>query len=202
MLAEARTSPDFVNYLTYIFASSQLPDLGLSSGTLFSVRYSAAVNLKNHIKLAYSSIPEESLAYVKTSVLSTLQDTNPQLRSFAGTVITEIVQKGGLLQWPEILQELIGLVSNSGGNVPSEAQEGAMSALAKVCEDNRKTAGQGLPRSKADDSDCSEALKIHGQLERQDTSLSPSRHLKSFIPQKSQALFSQLDVVFEYHLQS
>lgn len=193
MLGNARTSPNYVNYLTYIFTSSQLPELGLAGGTLFSVRYSAAINLKNYIKVVYNSIPKDSLVYIKRSVLNTLQDTNPQLRSFAGTVITEIVQQGGLMQWPEILQELITFVSNTAGNIPIEAQEGAMSALAKVCEDNRKLLDKDYQGQRP-------MAVIVPKLLQYTTSPNARirvfslKTLKAFIPQKSQVLFSQLDV--------
>lgn len=192
MLTGARTSPNYVNYLTYIFTSPQLPEVGLSGGTLFSVRYSAAINLKNYIKLGYKSVTKESLDYIKSSVLGTLQDTNPQLRSFAGTVITEVVQQGGLLQWPEILQELMGLVSNSAGIVTSEAQEGAMSALAKVCEDNRRLLDKDYQGQRP-------MTVIVPKLLQYTNNSNPKirvfalKTLKSFIPQKSQVLFSQLD---------
>src|SRR5271168_2363049 len=107
MIASAASTPDFVNYLTYIFASTQLNQFGLSGASLFSTRYSAAVSLKNFIKNSFRSIQPQTLSYVKTSVLGVLQDSNPQLRSFAGTVITEIVQQGGLLKWPELLGDLL-----------------------------------------------------------------------------------------------
>ena len=194
MLGNARTSPDYVKYLTYIFASSQLPEVGLTgAATLFSVRYSAAVNLKNYIKGFYNSIPKDSLAYIKGSALTTLQDTNPQLRSFAGTVITEIVQQGGLMQWPEILQELMSLVSNTAGNVPPEAQEGAMSALAKVCEDNRKLLDKDYQGQRPMTVIVPKLLQYTNNSNAR-VRVFALKTLKSFIPQKSQVLFSQLDV--------
>jgi transportin-1 len=192
MLISASTSPNYVNYLTYIFTSAQLPELGLSSGTLFSVRYSAAINLKNYIKLGYKSIPRDSLDCIKNSVLSTLQDTNPQLRSFAGTVITEIVQQGGLLQWPEILQDLMGFVSNPAGDVTAEAQEGAMSALAKVCEDNRKLLDKDYHGQRPMTVIVPKLLQYTGNSNSK-IRVFALKTLKSFIPQKSQVLFSQLD---------
>ena len=134
-----RTDPDYTNYLNFIFSSpQQLTQIGFQSTSLFNIRYAAAINLKNYIKTSYPSIPKASLAYIKISALNTLQDTIKQLRDFAGTIITEVVQRGGLLQWPEVLRELLDLVDGSGGNVSVDTQEGAMSALAKVCEDNRK----------------------------------------------------------------
>lgn len=193
MLGNAQTSSDYVNYLTYIFASSQLPEVGLTGGTLFTVRYSAAINLKNYIKVLYSSIPRDSLAYIKRSVLNILQDSNPQLRNFAGTVITEVVQQGGLMQWPEILQELLSLVSNIAGNVSSEAQEGAMSALAKVCEDNRKLLDKDYQGQRPMTVIVPKLLQFTNNPSAR-IRVFALKTLKSFIPQKSQVLFSQLDV--------
>merc|ERR1712093_958135 len=106
MLLKARESPTFVDYLRYIFSDPQLGEsLNLNPGTTFLVRYAAAIQLKNHIKAHYKSIPQDKLLEVKSSTLSMLQDQNAQLRTFAGTIITEIVQQGGLLQWPEVLVE-------------------------------------------------------------------------------------------------
>ncbi|RMZ76318.1 hypothetical protein DV738_g4996, partial [Chaetothyriales sp. CBS 135597] len=139
ILNQARQNPYFVDYLVYIFSTPQIGDhFQLNPGTLFLVRYAAAIKLKNHIKDAYSSIPKEKLVQVKAGTLQMLQEPNAQLRAFAGTIITEIVQQGGLLSWPEVLQDLITLVANGPGNVSDDTQEGAMSALAKVCEDNKR----------------------------------------------------------------
>ncbi len=42
------------------------------------------------------------------------------------------------MSWPEFLPQLLNLLSNEGGQVSTEAQEGAMTAMAKICEDNTK----------------------------------------------------------------
>lgn len=179
--------------MTYIFASTQLSQIGLSGTSLFNVRYSAAINLKNYIKSSYKQIAEPTLSYIKSSILATLQDTNPQLRSFAGTVITEVVQQGGLLQWPEVLSELLNLVSNQTGQVPADAREGAMSALSKVCEDNRKILDreyQGqrpmlviIPKLLDFTADANPKIRLFAL-----------KTLKALIPQRSQILLSALDV--------
>ena len=192
MLAKALSSPDYVNYLTYIFTSCDSPQLSLNSTSLFTVRYSAAINLKNYIKTSYETIPKSTLSYIKASVVSTLQDTNPQLRSFAGTVITEIVQKGGLLQWPEILQNLLSLASNEAGNVPPEAQEGAMSALSKVCEDNRKLLDRDFQGQRPTTVLVPKLLDLSTTPNTR-IRLFALKTLKLFIPQKTQALLSALD---------
>jgi transportin-1 len=193
MLTNARTSPDYVNYLTYIFTSSQLGQLGLQGATLFSVRYSAGINLKNYIKDFYKSIPREILAYIKSAILNNLQDSNPQLRSFTGTVITETVQQGGLLQWPEVLQELMSLVTNQAKNVSSETQESAMSALAKVCEDNRKLLDKDFQGQRPVAVIVPKLLEFAGHTSPRIRFLA-LQTLKAFIPQKSQTFLSMLDV--------
>ena len=139
MLTQAKASPNITNYLTYIFSNGQLlQSLDLNPDALSLVRSSAALNLKNTIRTSYKAIPEASRAYTRSAVLACLEDPSAQIRSFAGTVITEIVQRGGVLGWPELLPELLAVASNLRGNTSPGAQEGAMGALAKVCEDNKK----------------------------------------------------------------
>ena len=59
-----------------------------------------------------------------------------------GNVITELVRQGGILSWTDLLTRLLALVENSDpslGEISAGPQEGAMSALAKVCEDNKRS---------------------------------------------------------------
>ncbi|EXJ93792.1 hypothetical protein A1O1_02185 [Capronia coronata CBS 617.96] len=197
MLTNARNNGDYVNYLTYIFSNPQLgQQLSLNPPSLFLIRYAAAINLKNYLKFFYHSITKDQLAYIKAATLTVLRDPNPQLRSFAGTVITETVQQGGLLQWPEILHELLSLVSNATGNVSPETQEGAMSALAKVCEDNRKLLDKEYQGQRPMSVMVPKLLEFasHPNPKIRVFALTT---LKSFIPQKSQVLFSALDVYLQ-----
>ncbi|KAI9808143.1 MAG: hypothetical protein M1825_004600 [Sarcosagium campestre] len=138
MLSQAKTSPDVNNYLTYLFTSRQPPAALSSSVDFHSVRSAAAMMLKNDVRADYSKIPASSLDYIRSSVLSTLQDPNAQIRNFAGNVITEIVRQGGILGWKDLLPTLLATVGDESGNVQREAQEGAMAALVKVCEDNKE----------------------------------------------------------------
>ncbi|KAK2813781.1 hypothetical protein FQN50_000181 [Emmonsiellopsis sp. PD_5] len=139
MLVQATLSPDFANYLTYLFCTPQCPpQVGFDAETYNIVRFSAAVNLKSKLAFAYTTVSPDSLAYIRSSALAVLQDPSPQIRSQAGSIIAEIVTKGGLLAWPSLLDDLLSLVTNASGSVPILTQEAAMSALAKVCEDNRK----------------------------------------------------------------
>jgi transportin-1 len=193
LIKAASTQSTFVDYLQYIFSSPQLGDnLNLNPGTTFLVRYAAAIQLKNHIKTHYKEIPAEKLTQIKSSTLGMLQDQNAQLRSFAGTIITEIVQQGGLLQWPEILIELISLVENKSGSVPADAQQGAMSALAKVCEDNRKLLDKEYQGQKPMTVIVQKML-LFANHDLPQVRVFALGTLKTFIPQKSQVLMDSLN---------
>lgn len=139
MLVQATSSPDYVNYITYLFCTPQAsPAVGLDQQTYDLVRFAAAMNLKTKIHVAYNTIPHTSLAYIRSATLIGLRDVNVQVRKSAGNIITELVSQGGLLAWPEVLHELLSLVANTPGDVSVITQDAAMSALSKVCEDNRR----------------------------------------------------------------
>ena len=195
MLGQAKSSPESTNYLAYILSDGPLlRDLNLNQSDIILVRSSAAINLKNTIKASYSAFPEANIAYIRTSVLSALQDHNSQIRGFAGSVITEIIQRGGVLAWPDLLPELLSLAGNVPGHVPSEAQEGAMGALAKVCEDNKDS----LNRSYHGHSPL--AVIIPRLLDITTNSNAKVRALalasiNSFIPQISPVISGSLDAI-------
>ncbi|KAI6882488.1 hypothetical protein KC355_g21969, partial [Hortaea werneckii] len=68
-----------------------------------------------------------------------------QIRNFAGNVITEVVRQGGILGWPQVLPDLLSMVANEDGQASTEAQDGAMGALFKICEDNRRALDADYP---------------------------------------------------------
>lgn len=139
MLDQAKSSPDFNNYLALIFSSSA-PPLGLtfSDNDYHLVRSAAAIMLKNNIKSDFKTIPEPSLALIKLAVPMGLQDKNSQIRSYAGNIATELIKRGGLYAWPELLPDLLKMLSNENGQYTESAVEGGVSAMAKICEDNAK----------------------------------------------------------------
>lgn len=137
MLQQAKNSPDINNYLAYLFSSSQAPGgLPYNEQEFHLVRSAAGIMLKNNVRQEWKSIPESSLQLVKLAVPMCLQDKNSQIRNFAGNIATEIINRAGLIGWPELLPQLLESIANSSGHLSNEAQEGAMSALAKICEDN------------------------------------------------------------------
>ncbi|KAI2633973.1 armadillo-type protein [Xylaria nigripes] len=139
MLEQAKSSPDIDNYLVYLF-SSQDPPAGLqcSPQDYYIVRSAAAVMLKNSVKAHNKPIPDTSLALIKMAVPIGLQDKNSQMRNYAGNIATELIRRGGLLGWPELLPDLLKMFNNETGQVSNDAQEGAVAAMAKICEDNTK----------------------------------------------------------------
>ena len=195
MLGHAKSSPDIVNYLAYIFSDqASLGELNLNLEASILVRSSAAINLKNSIKTTYKMLSNASQVYVREVALSCLQDHNAQIRNFAGTVITEIVQRGGVLGWPELFPELLSLASNQNGDTSPGAQEGAMGALAKVCEDNKK------PLEKEYQGQRPLSVIVPRLLEITTSPLAKVRafalaSINSFIPQKSHAILSSIDQI-------
>lgn len=139
MLDQVKSSPDINNYLAYIFSSSQPPEgIQASEQEYHLVRSAAGIMLKNNVRTEWKSIPESSLQLIKLAIPMGLEDKNSQIRNFAGNIATEVIRRGGLLSWPDLLPKLLDLIGNSSGNVSNEAQEGAMSAMSKICEDNHR----------------------------------------------------------------
>ncbi|KAF2430942.1 ARM repeat-containing protein [Tothia fuscella] len=139
MLKRASESPDFTNYLAYLVANPQQPAaFGLTTESYHVARSAAAIALKNNIKNSYKAIPDPNKTYVRSVILQGLQDPNIQIRNYSGSVITEVMRQGGIMAWPHLLASLISLVENKQENIPLRTQEGAMSALLKICEDNKR----------------------------------------------------------------
>lgn len=188
-LQQAGTSPDYPYYLAYIFNNAQI-------GNVFLIRYAAAIQLKNYIKFNYPSFSKEQLDYVKQLTVQTLKDSNQQLQSFAGTIITEIVQQGGILQWPEVLQELLSLTETGSNDASADVQAAAMSALAKVCDDNRKLLDREYSGQRPTTVIIPKLLEFAGHTNPKIRVLAVTT-LRAFILQKSQVLFANLDVYLQ-----
>ena len=104
MLAQAKSSPDINNYLTFIFTNPEPPPgLQFSPEDYHVVRSAAAIMLKNNVKGGYERIPESSLSLVKVAIPIGLEDKNAQIRGYAGNIATELIKRGGLMSWPELL---------------------------------------------------------------------------------------------------
>ena len=136
MLTQAKTSPDITDYLLCILKSDPAY-LGLPADQAVVARSSAAVSLKNLIKTRYSSIPPDKVDSIRKSIVPCLSDDNLSIRNVVGNVITELVKQGGVLSWPDVYGSLFSLAEDGQGQ-SARTQEGATSALFKICEDNTK----------------------------------------------------------------
>lgn len=139
MLRQAKSSPDINNYLTYLSVTST-PTTNLTADAYHAARSAAAIMLKNNVKSSYKSVDDSSKEYIKSHVLYGLQDRTAQIRNFVGNVITEVVKQGGILLWPQVLPDLVAMVASEGAS--PEVQDGAMGAICKICEDNRRALDQ------------------------------------------------------------
>ncbi|KAF2033997.1 ARM repeat-containing protein [Setomelanomma holmii] len=197
MLKTARTSPDIDKYLSYVFTNTQPPPaVNMDPAHYNQARAAAAIMLKNDVKLSYKSMPDSTKEYIKSTILLGLQDPSTQMRGYAGNVITEIVRQGGIVGWAQVLSELIGMVSNTSGNVPNQAQEGGMGALLKICEDNRKALDKVYQGQRP------LAFLFPKLLELTTSPLPKVRadavaSMNIFIPEKPQAVTSNLDTLLQ-----
>lgn len=139
MLSQAKSSPDINNYLIYLFSCTSPPaGLQCTVEDLHLIRSAAAIMLKNNVKTGYKQISEASLTPIKRGIAMILEDKNSQMRNYAGNIATEMIRRGGLLSWPELLPKLLDMIGNENGQVSNEAQEGAIVTMSKICEDNTK----------------------------------------------------------------
>ena len=66
--------------------------------------------------------------YIKSELLPCLGAADKSIRSTVGTIISALVQLGGVAGWPELLQALVTCFDSNDLN----HMEGAMDALSKV----------------------------------------------------------------------
>lgn len=103
--------------------------LGFEQGKSVEVRQAAGLLLKNNLRTAYKSIDLVHQQYIKSELLPCLGAADRHIRSTVGTIISVIVQLGGIQGWPELLQALVSCLDSNDLN----HMEGAMDALSKVC---------------------------------------------------------------------
>ncbi|KAI2609271.1 ARM repeat-containing protein [Hypoxylon sp. NC1633] len=201
MLTQAKSSPDINNYLVYLFSSQDPPNgIQCTAQDYFLVRSAAGIMLKNNIKTGTKQIPEGSLALIKMGIPMCLQDKSAQIRNYAGNIATEMVRRGGIMSWPELLPELLKMIGNETGQVTNEAQEGAMAAMSKICEDNTKM----LERELNGERPLNFILPKLIQATKSPLPKVRAHALTAinvFVPRKSQAMLNSIDDLLQ-HLNS
>ncbi|KAE8008810.1 hypothetical protein FH972_005285 [Carpinus fangiana] len=125
--------PDFNNYLSFILARAE--------GKSVEIRQAAGLLLKNNLRTAYKSMTPVNQQYIKSELLPCLGAADRHIRSTVGTIISVVVQLGGVLGWPELLQALVNCLDSNDVN----HMEGAMDALSKICEDIPQVLDSDVP---------------------------------------------------------
>ncbi|MCL7046718.1 hypothetical protein MKW94_029396, partial [Papaver nudicaule] len=111
--------PDFNNYLAFIIARAQ--------GTSMEIRQVSGLLLKNNLRTSFKSMSPSFQQYIKSEMLHSMGASDRHIRSTVGTVISVVVQQGGIIGWPELLQALVQCLDSNDFN----HMEGAMDALSK-----------------------------------------------------------------------
>lgn len=93
------------------------------------VRQAAGLYLKNNLRNTYKSMQPAYQQYVKSELLPCLGAADKHIRTTTGTIVSVVVQIGGVAGWPELLQALVTCLDSNDLN----HMEGAMDALSKVC---------------------------------------------------------------------
>lgn len=103
--------------------------LELLQGKSVEIRQAAGLLLKNNLRVAYKSMTMAHQQFIKSELLPCLGAEDRHIRSTVGTIISVLVQIGGISGWPELLQALVNCLDSNNQN----HMEGAMDALSKVC---------------------------------------------------------------------
>lgn len=121
-LNQARDEAEFENYLLQLLLKDE------NAGS--DVRAAAGLNLKNSILKA----PKKDRPYILEHIMDGLVVQDTMARNITGTVITSLFSLLGLEKWPQALPRLLAMAEFT--DVPRFANEAAMSALSKICEDS------------------------------------------------------------------
>jgi hypothetical protein len=116
--------PDYNNYLIYILTQM--------AGEPDTIRAMAGLYLKNNIVAYYDQFHPEVRNYIKECCLQSIMNPHPLVRNTTGTLMTTIITKGTLKDWPQLLPRFIQLLESSDYNTC----DGVLSALHKICEDS------------------------------------------------------------------
>mmetsp|Transcript_9191 Transcript_9191/g.26329 ORF Transcript_9191/g.26329 Transcript_9191/m.26329 type:complete len:907 (-) Transcript_9191:548-3268(-) len=136
-LKQCESIPDYCNYLTYIFAEAESFPL--------EVRQSAGLLLKNNLRNAYLTAPDEFKVYIRGLLLPCLASPNKVLRHTAGTIISVIVGSAGMEAWPDLLKAMTNTLDNVATENSGNEVDGVLDTLLKICEDYPAQVDRSVP---------------------------------------------------------
>lgn len=122
---------EFNNYLIYILTQMTSEDE--------RIRAMAGLVLKNNVRSSYPKFYPHVKQYIKENCLASIGDPLMLVRSTIGNIITTIVTRGKLQDWPELLPSLIARLDSP----QYQVLEGAFCALHRVCEDSTRDSQSG-----------------------------------------------------------
>eukprot|EP00210_Caulerpa_lentillifera_P007562 g7222.t1 len=125
-LEEYSASPEFNNYLVYLFAEGgqEFP---------LDVRQSAGLLLKNKLKTQFTSLPDSNRQYIQSSVVKALSSNSSVLRQTASVLVSTLISlEDSVLQWTPLLQYLKDALTGS----DKISKSAALDSLLKVSEDS------------------------------------------------------------------
>lgn len=103
-----------------------------------SARAMSGLMLKNNLKSS-QTLTQQTLNFVKSNILEGLKDTSHLIRATVGSIVAVLIQRIGILQWKELLPQLLQLLQSSVSLQDQQqqqlVQEGCLSCLEKVFED-------------------------------------------------------------------
>ncbi|MFH4974294.1 hypothetical protein AB6A40_001003 [Gnathostoma spinigerum] len=129
-LDQLNSHPELCCYLVFIL--SELKNEQVANRSL------AGLILKNSIRLLWTQLPEPIRLYVKSKSLLAIADPHPLIRATVGIIVTTVVIREGISQWPTLLPYLCSMLDAAN----PYGQEGAMGAIQKICEDSADTLSQ------------------------------------------------------------
>lgn len=122
-IAALQNHPDFVNYLLFL--------LGTPVSFSDDIRSLAGILLKNIFNTIFETINLDTLICMKQILLQLLKDKSKTVRGSVTSLITVVLWKGGLSNWPDLLPYLVTLLDSG----EPETSETALHALFKICEE-------------------------------------------------------------------
>ncbi|KAJ8309625.1 hypothetical protein KUTeg_012832 [Tegillarca granosa] len=108
-LEELNKYPDFNNYLIFVLTKLTSED--------DPTRSLSGLILKNNVRAHFEKFPEEVTSFIKAECLNSIGDPSPLIRATIGILVTTIVSKGELRNWPELLPSLCTSLDSDDYNV-------------------------------------------------------------------------------------
>lgn len=127
-MKEFHKIPDYNNYLIYIFSKLEATEQNAQ------IRVSAGLQLKNNILQYYEKFQPSVKRFIQMQVLDCLGDESSNVRITAGGIISAIVKKGKLKDWPNLIETLVNALSRS--DTPPRFIDGILSSVSMICEDS------------------------------------------------------------------